>query len=248
MGPTASGSATCGAKDAAVVLEVVVMVMVVEFLFGGRGGELRRGVAGEDAELARGVGEEADLALAVLAVLAGLGAVAGGVEPALEDAVGELAGVAAGAAAATVVGADGAGVVVAAGVAAAGLLARVGEGAVGPVMAAAARAPPDLELVHAEVVGGVGVVAGVGVGVAGAGVVVGEVFLEEGLVGQHVGGRGEVLAVAGEELPRWDFYVSQEMAELVLLRTDAAHHINISNIYIYVCVCVYVCIVGRREW
>lgn len=58
----------------------------------------------------------------------------------------------------TEVRADSARVVVAAGISAAGLLAGMGKGAVSPVVAPAASASPDLELVDAEVVGGVGVV------------------------------------------------------------------------------------------
>lgn len=165
----------------AVEAAVVVVARVIPAKFPLR----RRGISGglrrQEAKLARGVGEEANLALAIAAVLTGLGAVPGRVEPALKHPVGELAVVAAAAhAAAPELGAHGAGVVVPPGVPPAGLLAGVGERAVGPVVAAAAGAPADLELVHPEVVRRVGVV-GVGVGVV-AGVVVREVFLHEGLL------------------------------------------------------------------
>nr|ACL54192.1 unknown [Zea mays] len=116
---------------------------------------LRRGR--EHPQLVRGVREEADAAAAGRAVLAGLGAVARRVEPALEDAVREVAGVAAPAPALAEVRAGGARVVVPARVAPPRLLPRVREGALGPVVAARAGAPPDLELVHAELVAAVAV-------------------------------------------------------------------------------------------
>lgn len=97
----------------------------------------------------------------------------------------------------------------------ASLLSGVGERAVSPVVAAAAGAPADLELKHAEVVGGVGIdLVVIRAGVAG------EEFADEGLVsggeargsavscGVHVR-RGKFLgAAAGEELPRWDVSVA----------------------------------------
>ena len=121
----------------------------------GAGLQMLRG--GQHPQLVRGVGEEADPAAAGGAVLAGLGAVARRVEPALEDAVREVAVVAALAPALAEVRAGGAGVVVLARVAAAGLLPRVREGALGPVVAARAGATADLELVHAELVAAVAV-------------------------------------------------------------------------------------------
>lgn len=122
----------------------------------------------ENPQLARSVSEEADLSLTVLPIFTSLGSVPRWVKPTLKHPVCELAGVAAATPAAPVLGADGAGVVESPGVAAAGLLAGVSEGAVGPVVAAAASAPPDLELVHAEVVGGVGIrVVVVGVHIVG---------------------------------------------------------------------------------
>lgn len=123
------------------------------------------------------MGEEANLPPAIRAVLAGLRVVPGRVEPDLEHPVCELAAVPAAAAAASApeLGAHVAGVVVPTRVAAAGLLAGVGEGAVGPVVAPAAGAPPDLELVHPKVVGGVGVdVAVVGTGDFEGGAAAGE--------------------------------------------------------------------------
>lgn len=122
--------------------------------------------------------EETNLPLTILPILTSLRTVTGRVKPAFEDAVSELTVVAAGAGTgAAVLGADGAGVMKPARVAATGLLAGVGEGAVGPVVAAAASAAADLELVDTEVVGGVRVGVRVGVGV---GVVEREEFVESG--------------------------------------------------------------------
>lgn len=136
----------------------------------------------QNAKLARRVSKETHLALAVLPVFAGLGSVPGWVEPALEHAVSELAAIASAAPAAAILRANLAGVVESPGVAPAGLLSRVGERAVGPVVAAAARAVADLELVHAEVVGGVRVGYVIGIVVVGA-AVVRQVLLQEGLFG-----------------------------------------------------------------
>ncbi|GER53306.1 hypothetical protein STAS_30820 [Striga asiatica] len=155
------------------------------------------------------------------------------VEPALEDAVGELAGVGAWAGALAEVGADGAGVAEAAGVAAAGLLAGVGEGAVGPVVAAAAAALADLELEHTEVVRRVGVivrVVGVGAGAGG-----GEELGEGGGGG---GGAVGVVVVVVAELAGRDVEVAEgrglfgevvvvvvELVQLLLLiGANATHH------------------------
>lgn len=193
----------------------------------------------KNAELARGVSEETHLALAVLTVFTGLGSIPGWVEPALEHAVGELAAIATATPAAAVLRANLAGVVESPGVTPAGLLARVGERAVSPVVAAAAGAVADLELVHAEMVGGirVGDVTGFVV-VVGAGVVRQE-LLQEGLFGSgarviHVGFLGGKKAAA-EELSWWDVYALDHQrflggrvelvggVELVLVSTNAAH-------------------------
>lgn len=112
---------------------------------------LRRAGA-QDAELVRRVGEEAHAPLAVHAVLARLRAVAGRVEPALEDAVGELAGVAPVAVATAEIGAGVAGVVELPRVAAAGLLPRVGERALRPVVRPPACALTHLKLEHPEII------------------------------------------------------------------------------------------------
>lgn len=84
-----------------------------------------------------------------------------GMEPALKDAVSEIAVVPTAARPTPELRADSPGVVVPPGVPAAGLLTGVGEGAVSPVVAAATGAPPHLELVHAEVVRRVRVRVGV---------------------------------------------------------------------------------------
>lgn len=103
--------------------------------------------------------EEANLTLTVLPILARLGTVPGRVEPTLEDPVCKLAVIPAGASdAASVVGADGGAVAEAAGVTPASLLTGVGEGAVGPVVAAAASATTDFEIVDPEVVSSIRIV------------------------------------------------------------------------------------------
>lgn len=144
--------------------------------------------------------KEANFSLAVFPIFACLCSVPCRVEPALKNAVSELAAVATATPSTAILRAHRPGVVVPPRVAATGLFARVGKGAVGPVVAPAAGAPSDLELVHPEVVGGVRVV-GVRVGV-----VVGEELVQDGLVGEQVAGAvvcgGD--GAAGEELPRWD--------------------------------------------
>lgn len=96
----------------------------------------------------------------------------------------------------------------------AGLLAGMYKWTVCPVMAPAASTAPDLELKHAELIGGVGV-AGVIVGGVG-GAIVGKVLVPEGVIGKHVA--GDVVdggGAAGEELPWWDWdvYVPQGFLE-----------------------------------
>lgn len=119
------------------------------------------------------MGEEANLPPANRAVLAGLRVVPSRVEPNFEHPVCELAVVAAAAAAAPTaeLRAHISGVVVPSRVTAAGLLAGVGEGAVGPVVTAAAGAPPDLELEHPEVIGGEGVVVVGVIGISAAAII-----------------------------------------------------------------------------
>jgi hypothetical protein len=192
----------------------------------------------KNAELARGVSEETHLALAVLPVFAGLGSVPGWVEPTLEHAVGELAAIATAAPAAAVLRANLAGVMESPGVTPAGLLTRVGERAVGPVVAAAAGAVADLELVHAKVVGGirVGHIIGIIIVVVVDAGVVRQELLQESLFGSgarviHVGFLGG--KSAAEELSRWDVYALEQFlggrvelvggVELVLVSTNAAH-------------------------
>lgn len=162
-------------------------------------------------------------------------------QPALEDAMRELAVITAAARPTAVLRADGPRVVVLPGVPAAGLLSRMSKRAVGPVVAAAAGAPPHLELKHAEVVRRVRVGVGVGVGVLATAVERQE-LPERGLgdprrvVGEHIGaiksrsrrrlGRG---GPAAEELP-WGnvecLLGGEELVggvELMLLCTNAAH-------------------------
>lgn len=153
--------------------------------------------------------KEAHFSLTLLPILACFGSVPCRVQPALKHAVSELAAIAPAAPAAAVLRTHRAGIVIPPRVAAPCLFARMCERAVGPVVAAAASAPTDLELVHPEVVGGVGVIGFIVVGVGVYRVVVREEFLEDGVVGKHVGGAvvcgGDT---AGEEFPWWDVNVS----------------------------------------
>jgi len=103
------------------------------------------------------VREEAHATAATGAVLARLRAVARGVQPALEDAVRELARVTFLAAPLAELRTRRAGVVELARVAAARLLAGMRVRTLGPVVRPATCASTYLELVHAEVVAGVGV-------------------------------------------------------------------------------------------
>lgn len=107
------------------------------------------------AQVAHGVGEEADGAAAGRALLAQLGAVLGGVQPALIHAVGVGAGVAAQADAALVVGAGDGQVLHQARVAPPRVLGGVGEGAAAPVVHAPLSTPLHLELKHSKLVCGV---------------------------------------------------------------------------------------------
>lgn len=190
----------------------------------------RRVVAGggraEEAELGGRVGEEADAAATGKPVLARLGPVPRRVEPALENAVSELAGVAAATRALAEVRAGGAGVVVAAGVAAAGLLAGVRERALRPVVGPATRAPPDLELEHAEVVARVRV--GDGVRVVGDRVVGdgGKEAVERRVVGE----RGRHVAAHGV-VPLKDRNLDRRRVVVVVVVVVHHHHRNNSRLF-----------------
>ena len=203
--------------------------------------------------------KEAHFSLAVLTVFACFGSVPRGVQPAFKDAMRELAAFSTAARATAVLRAHRAGVMKPPRVAAAGFFARVGKGTVGPIVAPAAGAPADLELVHPEVIGGVGVIVGAGVGINR--VVVRKEFLEKGVVGKHVaavkgGGYG---GAAGEELPWWDVNVSEGLlgreelvgsVELVvvLIRTDTTHFGQVC--WVFFCVCVFFVLWGKNneEW
>lgn len=182
--------------------------------------------------------KETNLALTVLPIFAGLRPVPGRVQPALEHTVSELTAIASAAPAAAILRAHLPGVVEPPGVTAAGLFSRVSERTVGPIVAAAAGAAAYLELVHAEVVGGVRV--GV-IRVVVSIVVVGQELLQERLIGS---GGGEARGVgvihlgflarkaAAEELSWWDvnvlecFLGGDELVggvKLVLLSTSAVH-------------------------
>lgn len=154
--------------------------------------------------------KEAHFSLTLLPILACFGSIPRRVQPALKHAVSELAAITTAAPAAAVLRTHSPGVVIPPRVPAPGLLARMCERTVGPVVAAAASAPTDLEFVHPEVVGGVRVIGFIVVGGVGVcRVVVREEFLEDGVVGEHVGGAvvcgGDT---AGEEFPWWDVNLS----------------------------------------
>jgi len=111
-----------------------------------------RTLLGQDPELLRRVSEKADSAATTRAVLAWLSPVASRVEPALEDSVSELARVTLTATPSAELGAGRAGVVVLPWIPPASLLARMGVRTLCPVVRPCTSAPPDLELVHAEIV------------------------------------------------------------------------------------------------
>ena len=154
----------------------------------------------------RSVREKAHFPLAVLSIFACFGSVPCRVEPAFKDAVCKLAAVTTAARAAPVFWTDRSRVVIPTWVATAGLFAGVGKRAVSPVMAPAASATADLELIHPEVVGRVRVVA-VRARIVSR-VVAREEFLKKGVVGEHftgVDGGGST----GEELPWWNVNISE---------------------------------------
>lgn len=105
-------------------------------------------------ELVVGVSEEADSSAASGSVLAELGPVTGGVEPAFEDAVSEVAGVTSVADSIAKLRARGAGIVVLVRVSPASLLAGMGVGTLCPVVGPATPAVPHLELEHSELIRG----------------------------------------------------------------------------------------------
>jgi len=161
----------------------------------------------QNPEFSRGVSEKANLSLAIFPILASLSSIPRRVQPALKNPVRELTCIAAATLPAAVLRAHRPGVMKPARVTAASLLAGVSKRAVGPVMAAAASAAANLELVHAEFVGGIRVSEVIRV----VGVHVGEVFVEEGLVGKNVGGGGG--SAAAEELPWGDVNVPEGFFE-----------------------------------
>lgn len=181
--------------------------------------------------------KETHLPFAVLAIFASFGSIPSRVQPALKNTVRKLACIAAAAttASAAILRTDGTGIMVPSGVTPASLLAGVSKRAVRPVMAAGAGAPPDLELVHAEVVRGIRVRIIIIIGVHHH-VVVGKVLLEKGLLGEQVG--GAVVCggcAASEELPWWDVNVPKRFLErdelvgglkLVLLCTHTTHFLG----------------------
>jgi len=118
--------------------------------------------------------------------------------------MGELACIAAATLPAAVLRAHRPGVVKPARIAAASLLAGVCKRAVCPVVAPATSAATNLELEHAEFVGGVRVSDVIRV----VGVDVGQVLVQEGVVGKHVGG-----GAAREKLPWRDVDVSEGFFE-----------------------------------
>lgn len=149
--------------------------------------------------------KEAYLPLAILSILASFRPIPGRMQPALKNAMSEFTVIATAAPAASILRTNGTGVVVPSGVTSASFLARVSKRAVSPVMAPAAGAPPDLELIHAEMITGVGVSIVI-IGIQKA--VIGKKLLQKGLVGGgeprrvgvHICG-GFLGSTESEELP-----------------------------------------------
>ena len=129
--------------------------MHVEEVLGSGGGQGAAGDCEDGSLLLLLVREEAHRAVALLQVLAQPGLVLLRVQPALEHSVGVLAPVPLLAALLAEVGAGHAVVGHQAWVPPAGVLPGMDKGALDPVVAVGPGARPDLEVVHAEVVGGV---------------------------------------------------------------------------------------------
>lgn len=169
----------------------------------------------QNPELTGCMSKKANLPLTILTIFTRFSSVSGRVQPAFKNAVRKFTRVTAVAVSAAVIRANLTGVLEPERVAAASLFAGVSEGTVGPVVAAATCASADFELVHAEVVGGIGI-----------------------FLGEHVGGGVGGLS-AGEELSWWDvvdnvvshserfFEVKKKL--LLLFTKDIAHFF--SSIY-----------------
>lgn len=177
-----------------VTIIIIIMIMIMRTHIGAL--FLLDTVLGrQNPELARGVSEKANFSLAILPILASLSSIPRRVQPALKHPMRELTRIAAATLPAPILWTHRPRVMKPTRVTAASLLAGVCKRTVCPVMAPAASAPTNLELEHAEFVGGIRVSDIIRVvGVHGFGV--GEVFVEEGVVGKHVGG-----GAAHEELP-----------------------------------------------
>lgn len=109
----------------------------------------------QNTKLARCVSKEAHFPLTIFPIFTCLSSVPSRVKPAFKHAVSKLTAVATATRAAAILRAHLARVMKPSGVTAASLFARMSKRAVSPVVAPASRAAANLELVHAEMVGGV---------------------------------------------------------------------------------------------
>ena len=201
--------------------------------------------------------KEAYLSLAILTVLASFSTVPGRVQPALKHTVSKLTVITAATTATAILRTNSTRVVVASGVTPASFLARVSKWTVGPVMAPAASAAPDLEFVHSKMIGGVRVNIVIRINKVVTGkkllhkslvrvqiaTIMGSGMLSEELPGWDVRVRVQITTVMGsgtasEELPGWDVIVSdhaflgrKKLVELVLISTNTAHFAKIITLF-----------------
>lgn len=171
----------------------------------------------QNTKLTRSVSEEAYLSLAILAIFARLCSVPGWVKPTFKHAVCKLAAItSATTSAAAILRANGTGILMSARISPASLFSGVSEGTVGPVVATAASAWPDFELVHPEMIRRIRISIGIMI-VAVDAIVEREEFLQKGFlgggVGIHIGGGsgGILMSTASEEeLSGRDMNVAEE--------------------------------------
>jgi hypothetical protein len=107
--------------------------------------------------LARGVSEETNLSLTILAIFASLGSITRRVQPTLKNTMRKLTILSTATPSTLKLRANSSRVVKPTRVSPTSLFARMSKGAVGPVMATAARAATNFELIHAEMVRRVGI-------------------------------------------------------------------------------------------
>lgn len=182
--------------------------------------------------------EKTDLSLAILPVFACFCPIARRVQPTLKNTMSKLTVIATATVAAAKFSANSSRIVIPSRIPPPGLFARMSKRAIGPVMAAAASALPDLELKHSEVI------RRVRISIIIINVVVRQEFLEKGFfsfgrihkhvtaIKMHGPGGG---STAAEKLSWWDLNLPWaflvEVAELVrvvklvllLISTNASH-------------------------